>query len=110
MSLDRYQTVKNCTVTSLLLTGTDGLASLLTLPGDGLRRRAPLHGAIRALPALAGHRRPAGRGPPGQRHLPGALLPVQAPAATPADHRRDFPRGPPAVAKAKFCPKSERFR
>lgn len=75
------------------------LASVGTLPGDGLRRGAPLHGALRAVPALAGHRRPAGRGSPGQRHLPGALLPDQGPPTPPTNHRRDFQRGLFVVAK-----------
>lgn len=102
--------VENGAVTSLLSVVTDGFASLLTLPGDGLRRGAPLHGAIWAVPALAGHRRPAGRGSPGQRHLPGALLPVQAPPTTPTNHRGDFPRGLLVVTKANFRSHSDRFR
>lgn len=69
--------------------------SLFTVlpPGDGLWRGASLHGALWPVSALAGDRRSARCGSPGQRHLPGTLLSDQASLACPTNSHCDLQRG-----------------
>lgn len=61
--------------------------------GDCVWRRAALQGALRTWRPLSGDRKQARRGPPGQRHLPGALLAGQDAAPSPCHLPGALPRG-----------------